>query len=290
MQIDTQFQLRPGFHHQLIGNSTCENELEELMHQIDIMVNNKKVEWEKHVRILEQKLEAQNQELTKTRDVLQEKNSEIEILSKKLEGVDKTQCDMVHNYERQLQALKYQLCKLKKSYEKLRFYQQKQQQDENTEFTAGLGKRDCELQWLNQKLEEYKSRATEWEKQRALYQNHLKSLTEQRETLSEQCELYQKESLSFQEQLSSRTRLHKEAITDSQCEIQRLRRLLDTSQETIRNDGVIIENLESTVKEITLSRNSLKDENQLLLRELKKCQKQFQLLRFFQSANDLTLV
>ncbi|KAM4796130.1 deuterosome assembly protein 1 [Rhinophrynus dorsalis] len=258
------------------GNSSCETELEELMHQIDIMVNNKKVEWEKQVKILEQKLEAQDQELTQAKNTLEQKNCEIGILCKKLEDVDKAQCETVKNYERQLQTLRNQLCKLRKSYEKLSFYHQKTQKDVNTENYPEHGWNHSEPRRLTEKLEEFQTRSKEREKQRGLYQNHLKSLNDQTKSLTEKCELFQKESQCCQEQLSIKTRLQNEAITDTQSETQRLRCQLDTSLETNRNNWVIIENLKSAVTEITLSRNSLKDENQQLLRELKKCQKQFQ--------------
>ncbi|MEE6473013.1 hypothetical protein FKM82_009812 [Ascaphus truei] len=180
--------------------------------------------------------------------------------------------------------LKYQLCKLRKSYEKLSFYQRTKAGDDRTEISPEHEKSQFELRYLTQKLEELKARSKEWEKQRMLYQNHLQSLNEQRKSLTEKCELFQKQSQSYQEQLFSRSQLQDEAITNNQSEIRRLRCQLDTSQETIRSDGVIIENLKSTVKEITLSRNALKDENQQLLQELKKCQKQCQSMDILQGS------
>ncbi|CAH2225505.1 deuterosome assembly 1 isoform X1 [Pelobates cultripes] len=278
MQKETEMnQQRPGFQCCLpIRDVSCENELEELMHQIDIMVNSKKVEWEQQVIVLEQRIQAQDKELSEARNALDEKTCEIKMLCKKLEQADHAEREKVQKYEKQLQALKYQLCKLKKSYEKLNFCNSKNPRDKNAEPCPGAKASQTEIQWLMQKLEEFKVRSKEWENQRVLYQNHLKSLSEQRKTLTEKCELYQKQSQSYQEQLSSRTQLQDEAITNNQAEIRRLRCQLDVSQETIRSDRVIIENLKSTVKEITLGRNSLKDENQKLFQELKHCQKRCQ--------------
>ncbi|KAM8975364.1 deuterosome assembly protein 1 [Pelodytes ibericus] len=268
---------RPGFQCCLpVRNLSCENELEELMHQIDVMVNSKKVEWERQIIGLQQRVESQAGELAEARNVLDQKTCEIGILCKQLEQSENAQCEKVQNYERQLQALNHQLCKLKKSYEKINFYNSKNPSQRNVEPYTADNTCQTELRWLTQKLEEFKVRSKEWEKQSMMYQNHLKSLSEQKKSLTDKCELFQKQSQSYQEQLSSRTRLHEEAITNNQTEIRRLRCQLDASQETIGSDGVIIENLKSTVKEITLSRNSLKDENQRLLQELKKCQKQCQ--------------
>ncbi|XP_075448638.1 deuterosome assembly protein 1 isoform X4 [Ascaphus truei] len=174
-----------------IGSSSCEAELEELMHQIDIMVNNKKVEWEMQVKLLEQRLDAQNQELAKARISFDQKNCEVGILCQKLEEADKAQCVVSQDYEKQLQMLKYQLCKLRKSYEKLSFYQRTKAGDDRTEISPEHEKSQFELRCLTQKLEELKARSKEWEKQRMLYQNHLQSLNEQRKSLTEKCELFQ---------------------------------------------------------------------------------------------------
>ncbi|XP_071990216.1 deuterosome assembly protein 1 isoform X2 [Engystomops pustulosus] len=267
-------QLAAPHKYQTMGDSSCENELEDLMHQIDIMVNSKKVEWEKQVLVLEQRLEAQEQELNRTRGAVEQKNCEIEVLSRKLEEAEKTQSDVVQNYETQLEALKSQLCKLKKSYDKLHYYHMKNHKRESIDSSPDHDKSQSELRWLSQKLEEYKDQAKEWESQRLLYQNNIKKLNEQRKNLLEKCQYLQ--SQSREEPLAGRTPLQDQAITNNQSEIRRLRRQLDTSQETIRSGGVIIENLKSTVKEITLSRNSLKDENQRLLQQLRDCQERCQ--------------
>ncbi|XP_056417443.1 deuterosome assembly protein 1 isoform X5 [Hyla sarda] len=208
---------------QTLGDSSCENELEELMHQIDIMVNSKKVEWEKQVLVLER-------ELSTIRGALDQKDREIEVLSKKLEEADKHQQEVVQKYETQLEALKNQ---------------------------------------------EYKDQARQWENQRLLYQNNIKMLNEQRKNLLEKCDHLQQWQ-SYEEQFSGRTQLQDQEITNNQSEIRRLRCQLNASQETIGSGRVIIENLKTTVKEITLSRNALKAENQNLLRELRDCQKRCQ--------------
>ncbi|XP_077154648.1 deuterosome assembly protein 1-like isoform X2 [Ranitomeya variabilis] len=262
--------------YQTMGDSSCENELEELMHQIDIMVNSKKEEWEKQVLVLEQRLQAQELELTTTRCALDQKDCEIGVLSKKLEEAEKRRHEVVQNYETQLEALKNQLSKLKKSYDKLHYYHVKNRKSDSADASPEHERSQTDPQRLCQRLEEYKERADQWENQRRLYQENIQELHEQRKNLIEKCEYLQKQSLSHPEQRSCRTRLQDEAITNSQSDIRRLRCQLDASQETIRSGRVIIENLKTTVKEITLSRNSLKAENLQLLQELRDCQKRCQ--------------
>ncbi|XP_069828091.1 deuterosome assembly protein 1 isoform X2 [Dendropsophus ebraccatus] len=258
----------------MMGDS-CENDLEDLMHQIDIMVNSKKVEWEKQVLVLERRLEDQEQELTTTRCALDQKDCEIGELSKKLEEADKSKQEVVQNYETQLESLKSQLCKLKKCYDKLHYHHIKNPKRDGTDISPDHEKSQSEVRWLTQKLEEYKDQAKEWENQRLLYQNNIKKLNEQRKNLLEKCDYFQ-QWRSSEDQLSGRTQLQDQAITNNQSEIRRLRCQLDASQETIRSGRVIIENLKATVKEITLSRKALKDENQNLLQELRDCQKRCQ--------------
>ncbi|XP_069615331.1 deuterosome assembly protein 1 [Ranitomeya imitator] len=259
-----------------MGESSCENELEELMHQIDIMVNCKKGEWEKQVLVLEQRLQAQELELTTTRCSLDQKDCEIGVLSKKLEEAEKSRHEVIQNYETQLENLKNQLSKLKKSYDKLHYYHVKNRKSDSADATPEHERSQTDPQQLCQRLEEYKERAEQWENQRRLYQENIQELHEQRKNLIEKCEYLQKQSLSHPEQRSCRTRLQDEAITNSQSDIRRLRCQLDASQETIRSGRVIIENLKTTVKEISLSRNSLKAENLQLLQELRDCQKRCQ--------------
>ncbi|XP_066443057.1 deuterosome assembly protein 1 isoform X3 [Eleutherodactylus coqui] len=136
-----------------MGDSSCENELQELMHQIDIMVNSKKVEWEKRVRLLQQRLEAQEREIARSRCAVEEKDGQIGVLTKKLEAADKSQYDVVKNYETQLDALKDQLCKLKKSYDKLHYYHVKNHKRDDGDSSPAHEKSPSELHCLSQKLE-----------------------------------------------------------------------------------------------------------------------------------------
>ncbi|XP_068121001.1 deuterosome assembly protein 1 isoform X3 [Hyperolius riggenbachi] len=276
MQTENILQLGEFKEQRTLSDVSCENELEELMQQIDIMVNSKRVEWEKQVCILEQKLQARDQELTVARGALDQKDCEIRILSKKLQQADHSREETIQNYEKQLEALKSQLSKLKKSYEKLQYYHVGSQKSGHTGGAAEQERSRAELTHVTQQQEDYRVQAEQWEEERLIYQNNLKALTEQKKSLAEKCDFLQSQSRSYQEQLSSRAQLQGQLITNNQSEIRRLRCQLDTSQETITSDRVIIEGLRSAVKEMTLSRDSLRGENQRLLQELSHCQRRCQ--------------
>lgn len=57
--------------------SPCEAELQELVHQIDVMVNRKQVEWERKMRALETKVDIQDQELASAQSKLIQKGQEV---------------------------------------------------------------------------------------------------------------------------------------------------------------------------------------------------------------------
>ncbi|XP_061484834.1 deuterosome assembly protein 1 isoform X5 [Rhineura floridana] len=169
----------------------CDAELQELMHQIDIMVNNKKLEWEKKMQALEVRMTIRDQELASAQSKLNQKGLEVGLLRQKLDSLQKTKYEMAQNYDAQLQALKTQFAKLTQSYEKLQLHQLKQKKPHSLEKCTENQEAPFQLSSLNQKLEEFRAKSREWDKQETLYQNHLVSLDAQRKVLTEKCNLFQ---------------------------------------------------------------------------------------------------
>ncbi|ERE75045.1 coiled-coil domain-containing protein 67 [Cricetulus griseus] len=132
--------------------SPCEAELQELMEQIDIMVSNKKLDWERKMRALETRLDLRDQELANAQTCLDQKGQEVGLLRQKLDSLEKCNLMMTQNYEGQLQALKAQFSKLTNSFEKLRLHQMKQSQVHRKEVPS-KEEIPFELNSLNQKLE-----------------------------------------------------------------------------------------------------------------------------------------
>ncbi|XP_027705194.1 deuterosome assembly protein 1 isoform X2 [Vombatus ursinus] len=253
----------------VMGSSTCEAELQELMEQIDIMVSNKKMDWERKMRALETRLDLRDQELANAQNCLDQKGQEVGLLRQKLDSLEKCNYVMTQNYEGQLQNLKSQFSKLTNSFEKLRLHQMKQ--------CGTLNKDEIpfELSNINQKLEEFRAKSREWDKQEILYQNHLVSLDAQQKLLSEKCNQFQKQAQSYQSQLNGK----KQCLEDASLNNPELALLTcepDISSDTVERDEFIIEKLKSAVSEIAISRNKLQDENQKLLQELKMYQRQCQ--------------
>ncbi|KAM9079993.1 deuterosome assembly protein 1 isoform 2-T2 [Megaptera novaeangliae] len=133
--------------------SPCEAELQELMEQIDIMVNNKKLDWERKMRALETRLDLRDQELANAQTCLEQKGQEVGLLRQKLDSLEKCNLAMTQNYEGQLQTLKAQFSKLTNSFEKLRLHQMKQNKFRQKEVPHVKEEIPFELSNLNQKLE-----------------------------------------------------------------------------------------------------------------------------------------
>ncbi|EGV99605.1 Coiled-coil domain-containing protein 67 [Cricetulus griseus] len=122
------------------------------MEQIDIMVSNKKLDWERKMRALETRLDLRDQELANAQTCLDQKGQEVGLLRQKLDSLEKCNLMMTQNYEGQLQALKAQFSKLTNSFEKLRLHQMKQSQVHRKEVPS-KEEIPFELNSLNQKLE-----------------------------------------------------------------------------------------------------------------------------------------
>ncbi|CAK7315190.1 Deuterosome assembly protein 1 [Vulpes lagopus] len=139
--------------HNTMGASPCEAELQELMEQIDIMVSNKKLDWERKMRALETRLDLRDQELANAQTCLDQKGQEVGLLRQKLDSLEKCNLAMTRNYEGQLQTLKAQFSKLTNSFEKLRLHQMKQSKVRRKESPHLKEEIPFELSNLNQKLE-----------------------------------------------------------------------------------------------------------------------------------------
>ncbi|XP_077786125.1 centrosomal protein of 63 kDa isoform X5 [Podarcis muralis] len=239
--------------------TSCEAELQELMKQIDIMVAHKKTEWETQTRALESCLDVREQELSSLRNALDEKCKEIERLCQRLEGMEQLNRDMTMEYEQQLRKVQEELARLKRSYEKLL----KKQLKEARKLPSRSQEEDqSEVSILTKKLEEFRQKSLDWEKQRLHYQQHVASLEAQRKAFSEQSDL-------IQAQLSSRKQMFESVELASQSEIHHLTSKLERANDTICANELEVERLNMKVDDLTSSNQKILEEHQRVLDELK---------------------
>ncbi|XP_054537034.1 centrosomal protein of 63 kDa isoform X14 [Pan troglodytes] len=199
--------------------TSCEAELQELMKQIDIMVAHKKSEWEGRTHALETCLKIREQELKSLRSQLDVTHKEIGMLHQQVEEHEKIKQEMTMEYKQELKKLHEELCILKRSYEKL----QKKQMREFRGNTKNHREDRSEIERLTAKIEEFRQKSLDWEKQRLIYQQQVSSLEAQRKALAEQSEIIQalqeekrelKAALQSQENLIHEARIQKEKLQE----------------------------------------------------------------------------
>ncbi|XP_069720821.1 centrosomal protein of 63 kDa isoform X1 [Phaenicophaeus curvirostris] len=249
--------------------TSCEAELQELMKQIDIMVAQKKSEWEGQTQALEACLSIQEQELSSVRAALQEKNEEVAMLRQQLEDVEKAKQEMVREYEQQLKKFQEELSKLKRSYEKL---QKKHLREARGEAGKRQGEDQFEMSRLTRKLEEFRQKSLDWEKQRLLYQQQVASLESQRKALVKQSEI-------LQTQLANRKQLLESVELANRSEIQHLTSRLERANNTICANELEVERLHMRVDDLTENNRIILEDQQRVQEELRQSKKMLEVLQ-----------
>ncbi|NWX10864.1 CEP63 protein, partial [Caloenas nicobarica] len=249
--------------------NSCEAELQELMKQIDIMVAQKKAEWEEQTQALEACLSAREKELSSAKAALQEKYKEVGMLRHQVEDMEKAQQDMVREYEQQLKKFQEELSRLRRSYEKL---QKKQLRETRGEANKGQGEDQFEMSRLTRKLEEFRQKSLEWEKQRLLYQQQVASLEAQRKALAEQSEL-------IQTQLANRKQILESVELASRSEIQHLTSKLERANDAICANELELERLSMRVDDLTEHNRMILEEQQRAQEELRQSKKMLEVLQ-----------
>ncbi|XP_063196159.1 centrosomal protein of 63 kDa [Chroicocephalus ridibundus] len=249
--------------------TSCEAELQELMKQIDIMVAHKKSEWEGQTQALEACLSVREQELSSARAALQEKYKEVGMLRHQVADVEKAKQDMVREYEQQLKKFQEELSRLRRSYEKL---QKKQLRETREEANKRQGEDQFEMSRLTRKLEEFRQKSLDWEKQRLLYQQQVASLEAQRKALAEQSEL-------IQTQLANRKQILESVELASLSEIQHLTSKLERANDAICANELEVERLNMRVDDLTENNRMVLEDQQRLQEELRQSKKMLEVLQ-----------
>ncbi|NXK10167.1 CEP63 protein, partial [Herpetotheres cachinnans] len=250
--------------------TSCEAELQELMKQIDIMVAHKKSEWEGQTQALEACLSVREQELSSARAALQEKYKEVGMLRHQVEDMEKAKQDMVREYEQQLKKFQEELSRLRRSYEKL---QKKQLREARGEANKRQGEDQFEMSRLTRKLEEFRQKSLDWEKQRLLYQQQVASLEAQRKALAEQSELIQ------QAQLANRKQILESVELASRSEIQHLTSKLERANDAICANELEVERLNMRVDDLTENNRMILEDQQRVQEELRQSKKMLEVLQ-----------
>ncbi|NXK91630.1 CEP63 protein, partial [Formicarius rufipectus] len=249
--------------------TSCEAELQQLMKQIDIMVAHKKSEWEGQTQALEACLSAREQELSSARAALQEKHKEVGLLRCQVEDMEKSKQDMVREYEQQLKRFQEELSRLKKSYERL---QKKRARGGRGDADQGKEEDEFELSRLTRKVEEFRQKSLEWERQRLRYQQQVAALEAQRKALAEQSELGQTQFAGWKQTLDS-------VELASQSKIQHLTSKLERASATICANELEVERLNTRVNDLSENNRLILEDQWRVQEELRQSKKMLEVLQ-----------
>uniref|UniRef100_A0A8I5MZX3 Centrosomal protein of 63 kDa n=1 Tax=Papio anubis TaxID=9555 RepID=A0A8I5MZX3_PAPAN len=238
------------------------------MKQIDIMVAHKKSEWEGRTHALETCLKIREQELKTLRGQLDVTHKEVGMLHQQVEEHEKIKQEMTMEYKQELKKLHEELGILKRSYEKL----QKKQMREFRGNTKNHREDRSEIERLTAKIEEFRQKSLDWEKQRLIYQQQVSSLEAQRKALAEQSEI-------IQAQLANRKQKLESVELSSQSEIQHLSSKLERANDTICANELEIERLTMRVNDLVGTSMTVLQEQQQKEEKLRESEKLLEALQ-----------
>ncbi|XP_054451708.1 centrosomal protein of 63 kDa isoform X2 [Pteronotus mesoamericanus] len=248
--------------------TSCEAELQELMKQIDIMVAHQKSEWEGQTHALQTRLDTRERELKTLRGQLGIKHKEVGMLRQQVEELEKGKQEMAMDYKQELKKLHEELGKLKRSYEKL----QKKQIRDFRGNTKNHREDRSEIERLTGKIEEFRQKSLDWEKQRLIYQQQVSSLEAQRKALAEQSEI-------IQAQLANRKQKLESVELSRQSEIQHLSSKLERANDTICANELEIERLTMKVNDLVGTNMTVMQEQRQKEEKLRESEKLLEVLQ-----------
>ncbi|XP_041482968.1 centrosomal protein of 63 kDa-like [Lytechinus variegatus] len=261
--------------------SSCQAELQELMRQIDIMVNNKRLEWEASIKATEAQVRQRDEEIVTIKMALDAKTAETNRLTHELGGMERTQKELVTKYEQQVDQLRREMVALQKSYEKLQRHHGKQNdsvEKVKEESEIKLRKVRVDLRMAESKIEDFESQAHQWDVQRLAYKKQVGGLEEQRKKLAEKCQTYQQDATAYKHQLAKRQQALDQNDLDFRARIVHIEGQLQRAQDTLDGKNSTIQRLEELLEDAGKTKKMVEDENHQLLEDIGRKEHQRQML------------
>jgi len=242
--------------------SNCEVELSELMRQIDIMVSNKKLTWDRERQALEARTSLHQQEQSLTKQTLDKKHIEVGKLKQQVCEMESGQRELVTQYETQLSKMKNEVGTMKREYEKLKKLHCKHMSREKSKASTEAQDTQTDIKRLNGKVEEYRLKGRDWEQQKRTYTKQLEALESQKRTLEEKCDLIQHQTVGYQSQLDRRRDLLDSTEQSLRSQITQLEGQLERARDTVNSQDTQIARLRQTLEEsVECQRKALEDKD-----------------------------
>ncbi|XP_072032824.1 centrosomal protein of 63 kDa-like [Amphiura filiformis] len=231
--------------------SSCETELQELLHQIDIMMSNKHKEWETETETLKLQCQAREHQVVSQRTKLEASQRQVAELNDQIGGTSKAQRQLVTDYEQQLSQLRNQLSNLQKDYERVQKRHSKQASNAEKardQTVVELQETQLQLKMARNQLMEYEGKVRDWEVQRRAHRQQVEAVESQRTTMAEKYELMQQQSLGYQEQLSKRRQMLEQCELNYKSRLTHVEGQLARAQDTLNGKNATIQDLEERLQ------------------------------------------
>ncbi|XP_078483243.1 centrosomal protein of 63 kDa-like [Ciona intestinalis] len=239
--------------------TSCGAELQELMRQIDIMVRNKKMEWESELVASQDCLAIREQELSHARSLLDQKHQEVGVLKHQLESYESGQKNVASQYEVQLDNLKGQLKNLKESHEKMIRHRSKKNQssaEKEKELTLEVERMNAELKEKRSVIVEHEKQTSEWDIRKRALQHQIECLEKQKRSIAVNYERVQQQLSVSQTRLKKSNRMVEEVERTSQSLLRKLEEELSNDKELIQQQERLIGELQSKTRELNSARHT----------------------------------
>ncbi|XP_076809749.1 centrosomal protein of 63 kDa-like [Clavelina lepadiformis] len=239
--------------------TSCGSELQELMRQIDIMVRNKKTEWETELATTQDCLALREQELAHSRALLDQKHHEIGVLKHQIEGYESGQKGVIKEYEAQLNRVKNQFKNLRDSHEKMQRQKTKRNQasaDKEKELLEEVDHLKAELKEKRAIAIEHDKESSEWDIRKRALQHQIECLETQKRALAANYERVQHQLSVSQSRLKRSNRMVEEVEGTSQSLLKKLEEELAHDKELIQRQESLIVELQSKIRDLNNARHA----------------------------------
>ncbi|XP_069746939.1 centrosomal protein of 63 kDa-like isoform X6 [Narcine bancroftii] len=241
-----------------LRDSSCGAELQELLHQIDVMVNNKRIEWEQQSQNLETQLEMRELELVKVHTCLDSKQHEVDKLHQQLQDFENSHRLMMQKYEEQFKSLKSDLYQLHSTYKKLEKHQLKQAKEifkkesplvlPGTPYSQRKKKNKDTIRSDEATIEQLKNTIEEKTTQEEFHQEEQQNLLEKVKCYQSRCQKMELKLSELQIELQSRDDL----LCMNHLEQKQLRKELARIKQSIMQEDDALRPMEQTNLEMEL--------------------------------------
>jgi chromosome segregation ATPase len=234
--------------------ASCEPDVREFMHQLDVCLSSKQEEWKALELSYRLQLEKKEKEQSTLRIAIQEREKEIFSLREEVTLAQKRNKEKDALCSRQVDKLKTELKRLTQNYEKLKSKKRSTTKSDESSLPSDLTHKSCELTRLRDQYDllELRKKDCDLDKERLVSQ--LSSSRNEVSALQSRCLALQESVDLMQNKVDELTREKKKSVELHQLQVKELETQLDQTQLALAGRDSLVRSLRCEQEE-TLKRN-----------------------------------